>query len=84
MTFTVELSHGKHPKLVVELTKKLEKLKVTQDIEERYNIADSILKNMSLKLVTFGPILRVLYAEYSEYVKISKRKSMIEEKRRLL
>ena len=84
MTFTMELSHGKHPKLFVELTKKLEKLKVTQDIEERYNIADSILKNMSLKLVTFGPILRVLYAEYSEYVKISKRKSMIEEKRRLL
>ena len=80
----MELSHGKHPKMVVELTRKLEKLKTTQDIEERFKIADSILKNMSLKLVTFGPILRVLSVEYSEYVNILKRNAMIEEKRRLV
>ena len=80
----MELSHGKHPKMVVELTRKLEKLKTAQDIEERFKIADSIFKNMSLKLVTFGPILRVLSVEYSEYVNILKRNAMIEEKRRIV
>ena len=80
----MELSHGKHPKMVVELTRKLEKLKTTQDIEERFKIADSIFKNLSLKLVTFGPILRVLSVEYSEYVNNLKRNAMIEEKRRLV
>ena len=80
----MELSHGKHPKLIVELTKKLLTLKNTQDFEDRIKIIEAILRTLSLKLVTFGPILRVVYEEYSEYLKYSRRNIMIEEKRRIL
>ena len=80
----MELSHGKHPKLIVELTKKLLTLKNTQDFEDRIKIIEAILRTLSLKLVTFGPILRVVYEEYSEYLKYLRRNIMIEEKRRIL
>ena len=80
----MELSHGKHPKMIVELTKKLQTLKNTQDLEDRIEIIEAILRTLSLKLVTFGPILRVVYEEYSEYLKYLRRNIMIEEKRRIL
>ena len=80
----MELSHGKHPKMIVELTKKLQTLKNTQDLEDRIEIIEAILRTLSLKLVTFGPILRVVHEEYSEYLKTLRRNIMIEEKRRIL
>lgn len=70
--------------MIVELTKKLQTLKNTQDLEDRIKIIEAILRTLSLKLVTFGPILRVVYEEYSEYLKYLRRNIMIEEKRRIL
>ena len=72
------------PKLVIVLKRKLENLQNADDSENRAQIISEALQILSCKLVTFGPILKVISEEYCRAMKEYRKDILIEQKRREL
>ena len=72
------------PKLVTVLESKLKNLQNVEHSENRLEIVSEALQILSCKLVTFGPILKLILEEYSKAIKEYGKDVLIERKRREL